>query len=135
MQQLSKTIMSAIESTPLLYQFLSIYFFIGRFSNVVLHCNLSWRRSCWAVHKLYMIGSIWFVHLRMCMKNLQVFTLPLLMSVMLNSVQCRPLILKSKITKKFFSKINLLWRINVTGKNNLRNVEPFTVFWNLIQSQ
>ena len=45
MQQVSEMIMSVIETTPLLYQFLLICFFIGRFSNAVLHYNLNWQRS------------------------------------------------------------------------------------------
>ena len=98
MQQLSETIMSVIEATPLLYQFLSIFFFIERFSDAVLHCNLNCLRSCWAMH---MIGLIWFVHLRICMNNLQVVKLPLLMSeVMLNSVHC-----KAKLAKHLFQKL------------------------------
>ena len=108
-QQLNETIMSAIETTPLFCQFLSICFFIEQFLNAVLHCNLNWWRSCWAVQKLYMIGSIWFVHLRIFMKNLQVFKLPLLMSVMLNSVHCKPLILKKqKWQNRFFENLSVV---------------------------
>ena len=58
-QQLSKTITPAIETTPLLYQFISICFFIGRFSNSVLHCNLNWWRSRWAVHKFFSLKNMY----------------------------------------------------------------------------
>ena len=42
------------------------------------------------------------------MNNLQVVKLPLLMSVMLNSVHYKLLILKKQTSKTFFSEINLL---------------------------
>ena len=48
-QHLSET----IPSTPLLYQFLSICFFVRRFSNAVLQCNLNWRRRCCAVQAIH----------------------------------------------------------------------------------
>ena len=63
------------------------------------------------------------------MNNLQVVKLPLLMRVMLNSVPTLQTFdfKKAKLAKHFFRKLIFVVENQCTGKNNLPNVEAFTI--------